>query len=434
MEEINIKDFLLYLKKYIFIIVILTFLLVFMVTIYDNNFKVPLYKAYTTVVLAKSNEQSSTITQNDIVLNQKLVTTYTEIVKSELVLEQVIKNEKLSYNAEELSKKVSVEAIQDTEILKISVQDKNPKEASKIANSIAKVFNIEVSKIYKLDNISVIDKAKVPKEVCNDTFIRDIIISIFIGIFGSIAIIFIIYYFDDSIKLSDDKHSKVELILNKYPKALVSESVKTLRTNLQFSSIDNELKTILVTSSIPGEGKSFISANLALAFAQTGKRVLIVDCDMRKGRQHKIFDVSNSKGLSNLLIDNINNISEYVHKTSVKDVFLITRGMCPPNPSELLNSEKNKNLVNLLKNKFDIVIFDGVPCNGLPDSIIMSTLVDKVLIVSSDSMTPKNVLDTTIKSLQKVNAPIAGCVLNNVSTKNGKYGKYYNYYGSKEEK
>lgn len=456
MEEINIKDFLLYLKKYIFIIVILTFLLVFMVTIYDNNFKVPLYKAYTTVVLAKSNEQSSTITQNDIVLNQKLVTTYTEIVKSELVLEQVIKNEKLSYNAEELSKKVSVEAIQDTEILKISVQDKNPKEASKIANSIAKVFNIEVSKIYKLDNISVIDKAKVPKEVCNDTFIRDIIISIFIGVFGSIAIIFIIYYFDDSIKLSDDleeqigmpvvakifksdvkgidKHSKVELILNKYPKALVSESVKTLRTNLQFSSIDNELKTILVTSSIPGEGKSFISANLALAFAQTGKRVLIVDCDMRKGRQHKIFDVSNSKGLSNLLIDNINNISEYVHKTSVKDVFLITRGMCPPNPSELLNSEKNKNLVNLLKNKFDIVIFDGVPCNGLPDSIIMSTLVDKVLIVSSDSMTPKNVLDTTIKSLQKVNAPIAGCVLNNVSTKNGKYGKYYNYYGSKEEK
>ena len=209
MEEINIKDFLLYLKKYIFIIVILTFLLVFMVTIYDNNFKVPLYKAYTTVVLAKSNEQSSTITQNDIVLNQKLVTTYTEIVKSELVLEQVIKNEKLSYNAEELSKKVSVEAIQDTEILKISVQDKNPKEASKIANSIAKVFNIEVSKIYKLDNISVIDKAKVPKEVCNDTFIRDIIISIFIGIFGSIAIIFIIYYFDDSIKLSDDLEEQI---------------------------------------------------------------------------------------------------------------------------------------------------------------------------------------------------------------------------------
>ena len=112
----------------------------------------------------------------------------------------------------------------------------------------------------------------------------------------------------------------------------------------------------------------------------------------------------------------------------------INTALCPPNPSELLNSNKNSELIKILKNKFDIVIFDGVPCNGLPDSIIMSTLVDKVLIVSSDSMTPKNVLDTTIKSLQKVNAPIAGCVLNNVSTKNGKYGKYYNYYGSKEEK
>ena len=451
MEEINIKDFLLYLKKYIFIIVILTFLLVFMVTIYDNNFKVPLYKAYTTVVLAKSNEQSSTITQNDIVLNQKLVTTYTEIVKSELVLEQVIKNEKLSYNAEELSKKVSVEAIQDTEILKISVQDKNPKEASKIANSIAKVFNIEVSKIYKLDNISVIDKAKVPKEVCNDTFIRDIIISIFIGIFGSIAIIFIIYYFDDSIKLSDDleeqigmpvvakifksdakgidKHSKVELILNKYPKALVSESVKTLRTNLQFSSIDNELKTILVTSSIPGEGKSFISANLAISFTQTDKKVLIVDCDMRKGRQHRIFKLSNTKGLSNLLIDDMTNYKDYINKTSIKNLYVMTRGTVPPNPSELLNSNKNSELIKILRSKFDIIIFDGVPCNGLPDSIIMSKLVDKVLIVSSESVTPRSVLESTKKQLKNVEAPVAGDVLNNVNRKNSKYGKYYGYYG-----
>ena len=451
MEEINIKDFLLYLKKYIFIIVILTFLLVFMVTIYDNNFKVPLYKAYTTVVLAKSNEQSSTITQNDIVLNQKLVTTYTEIVKSELVLEQVIKNEKLSYNAEELSKKVSVEAIQDTEILKISVQDKNPKEASKIANSIAKVFNIEVSKIYKLDNISVIDKAKVPKEVCNDTFIRDIIISIFIGIFGSIAIIFIIYYFDDSIKLSDDleeqigmpvvakifksdakgidKHSKVELILNKYPKALVSESVKTLRTNLQFSSVDSELKTILVTSSIPGEGKSFISANLAISFTQTDKKVLIVDCDMRKGRQHRIFKLSNTKGLSNLLIDDMTNYKDYINKTSIKNLYVMTRGTVPPNPSELLNSNKNSELIKILRSKFDIIIFDGVPCNGLPDSIIMSKLVDKVLIVSSESVTPRSVLESTKKQLKNVEAPVAGDVLNNVNRKNSKYGKYYGYYG-----
>ena len=457
MEEINIKDFFNYLKKYILIICGVVVIFVIGVFIYDKSIKKPLYTTYTTIILTKSNETqtSTTITQNDILLNQKLVETYTRIIKSKLVLDQVISETGITYTAEELGQNVAVEAYENTEMLKISVTDSDPELAASIANSIAQVFSGEVAKIYQMNNISVIDIAQVPEEVSNNTLTRDFFIALFISIFGSIGVIFIIYYFDDSIKLTDDleeeigmpviakvfksdigskNRGKVELLVQKYPKSVVSESIKTLRTNLQFSSFDSELKTILVTSSIPGEGKSFISANLALEFAQTDKKVLIVDCDMRKGRQHKIFDVSNSKGLSNLLIDNINNISEYVHKTSVKDVFLITRGMCPPNPSELLNSEKNKNLVNLLKNKFDIVIFDGVPCNGLPDSIIMSTLVDKVLIVSSDSMTPKNVLDTTIKSLQKVNAPIAGCVLNNVSTKNGKYGKYYNYYGSKEEK
>lgn len=160
---------------------------------------------------------------------------------------------------------------------------------------------------------------------------------------------------------------------------------------------------------------------------------MLIDSDMRKGRQHKIFKVSNTKGLSNLFIDDVSNISEYVQKTSIKDLYLITRGVCPPNPSELLNSKKNKELVKLLKNKFDVVIFDGVPCNGLPDSIIMSTLVDRVLIVSSETVTPKSVLESTKKELEKVNAPVAGVILNNVDKKGSAYGKYYSYYGDKDK-
>lgn len=455
MEEINIRDFLNYLKKYVLVIVAVALVLVIGVFVYDKSIKKPLYTTYTTIILTKSNEAQTgtTITQNDILLNQKLVETYSKIIKSKLVLEQVISETGVTYTTEELSENVSVEAYENTEMLKISVTDQDPELAANIANSIAQVFSGEIAKIYQINNISVVDVAVTPEEVSNNTLKRDLLIALFIGIFGTIGVVFVVYYFDDTVKLTDDleeeigmpvvakvfksdigskNNRKVELLAQKYPKSVVSESIKTLRTNLQFSSVDEDIKTILITSSIPGEGKSFISANLAISFAQTDKRVLIVDCDMRKGRQHRIFKLSNSKGLSNLLIDDMTNLKDYINKTSVPGVHVITRGTVPPNPSELLNSKKNADLLRVLKAKYDVIIYDGVPCNGLPDSIIMSKLVDKVLIVSSDSMTPKSVLESTKKQLESVNAPVAGDVLNNVNRKNSTYGKYYGYYGDSQ--
>ena len=455
MEEINIRDFLNYLKKYVLVIVAVALVLIIGVFIYDKSIKKPLYTTYTTIILTKSNETQTgtTITQNDILLNQKLVETYSKIIKSKLVLEQVISETGVTYTAEELSENVSVEAYENTEMLKISVTDQDPELAANIANSIAQVFSGEIAKIYQINNISVVDVAVTPEEVSNNTLKRDLLLALFVSIFGTIGVVFVVYYFDDTVKLTDDleeeigmpvvakvfksdigskNNRKVELLAQKYPKSVVSESIKTLRTNLQFSSVDEDIKTILITSSIPGEGKSFISANLAISFAQTDKRVLIVDCDMRKGRQHRIFKLSNSKGLSNLLIDDMTNLKDYINKTSVPGVHVITRGTVPPNPSELLNSKKNADLLRVLKAKYDVIIYDGVPCNGLPDSIIMSKLVDKVLIVSSDSMTPKSVLESTKKQLESVNAPVAGDVLNNVNRKNSTYGKYYGYYGDSQ--
>ena len=455
MEEINIRDFLNYLKKYVLVIAAVALVLVIGVFVYDKSIKKPLYTTYTTIILTKSNEAQTgtTITQNDILLNQKLVETYSKIIKSKLVLEQVISETGVTYTAEELGENVNVEAYENTEMLKISVTDQDPELAASIANSIAQVFSGEIAKIYQINNISVVDVAVTPEEVSNNTLKRDLLIALFISIFGTVGVVFVVYYFDDTVKLTDNleeeigmpvvakvfksdigskNNRKVELLAQKYPKSVVSESIKTLRTNLQFSSVDEDIKTILITSSIPGEGKSFISANLAISFAQTDKRVLIVDCDMRKGRQHRIFKLSNSKGLSNLLIDDMTNLKDYINKTSVPGVHVITRGTVPPNPSELLNSKKNADLLRVLKAKYDVIIYDGVPCNGLPDSIIMSKLVDKVLIVSSDSMTPKSVLESTKKQLESVNAPVAGDVLNNVNRKNSTYGKYYGYYGDSQ--
>lgn len=220
-----------------------------------------------------------------------------------------------------------------------------------------------------------------------------------------------------------------ELILNYDPKSIISETIRTLRTNLQFTSVDKKLCTILITSSVPGEGKSFIAANLAVAFAQSGARVLLVDCDIRKGRQHYIFGCHNKKGLSNLLLENVSEkYSEYIQETEIDNLSIMFRGVTPPNPSELLGSEKNKELISILKEKYDIVIFDSAPINGgLTDSLIMGTLVDGVVIVSAYKETPVSLLNSTKKSLENVNANILGVVLNRADSKSKKY--YGHYYG-----
>lgn len=220
-----------------------------------------------------------------------------------------------------------------------------------------------------------------------------------------------------------------ELVLNNEPKAVISETIRTLRTNLQFASVDKKLRTILITSSVPGEGKSFIASNLAVAFAQSGTRVLLVDCDIRKGRQHYIFGCHNQKGLSNLLLENVEEkYSEYIQETKIKNLSVMFRGVTPPNPSELLGSEKNKVLIDILKDNYDIVIFDSAPINGgLTDSLIMGTLVDGVVIVSAHKETPISLLNNTKKSLENVNANILGVVLNRANSKSKKY--YGHYYG-----
>ncbi len=217
-----------------------------------------------------------------------------------------------------------------------------------------------------------------------------------------------------------------ELIVHEKPKSNVSEAFKTIRTNLQFSSVDEEVKSILVTSSIPGEGKSFVSANLAVAFAQAGSKVLIVDCDLRRGRQHNIFKVNNNLGLSNLLIDNTDKKDEkYFHKTEIKNLFVLPRGIVPPNPSEILASDKNKNLVKILEKTFDMVIYDGPPVNGLADSIIMAGIVKKVIIVSSHKTTKMEQLQNTKRNLEKFENKIAGIIVNKMPVRKDRYYSYY---------
>ncbi len=216
------------------------------------------------------------------------------------------------------------------------------------------------------------------------------------------------------------------VISHKNPKSMISESIKILRTNLQFSNVDGKLKTLMITSSVPGEGKSFTTANLAVSFAALGMRTLVIDCDMRRGTQHKQFSLTNVNGLSDLLLDAAPDYTKYAKITTVDNLEVITAGTVPPNPSELLSSTSFTNILNALKERYDIILLDVPPVTVVPDASIVATKVDRTVLVTRIKVTPMEELEKTKKMLENVKANMAGVVVNGVKTSSKKY--YGNYY------
>lgn len=229
---------------------------------------------------------------------------------------------------------------------------------------------------------------------------------------------------------------KREIITFREPKSPISEIFRTLRTNVQFANTKRGLHSLLITSTTPSEGKSWVSANLAVAFAQAGKKVILVDCDMRKGRQFSIFGVAPTPGLSNYL-SGINsngeessaNILSYLKETEVNNLYLITAGNIPPNPSELLVSEQMMQAVEELKSICDLVIFDGTPSSLVTDAVIISRYVDTTLIVSAYKTTKMDELEKVKRDIENVGGKIAGVVINKVPVSQKQYYATY-YYGS----
>lgn len=227
-----------------------------------------------------------------------------------------------------------------------------------------------------------------------------------------------------------------ELPIITRPASAFSEEIKKVRTNLKFSSINEDVKVMAVTSSVPGEGKSFTTANLAVAFAQYGEKVILLDCDLRKGRQKKNFNVTvkKSEGLSNLLINKEwkTEYKNYIKKTKIENLSLIPSGSYPPNPSELLASERFDKLLEKLRKEYDVILLDCPPINGLNDTLVIASKADISILVTKYKSTSIDLLDKSKKALEAIGAKIAGVVINQVDAKETNY--YYGYYYKDDEK
>ncbi len=452
-EIINLKRLNSILRKNILIIIILILIFAIGGCIYSFNFVVPKYKSTSTVLLVsnETNKKNASVTQSDVTLNKSLLTTYGNIITSKNVLSKVKENLQLNITVEELSKNISIKEIEDTQLIKINITDRDASQAQRICREINNVFINEIKNIYNIENVTVVDEASLEEKPYNINHIKDIIIALTIGIAVSGFFVFITYALDTTVKIEQDiedyvelkvigtvpkSKEKIELIINENSKSAIVESLKFIRTNIEFLNNKTTPSSILITSCNSGEGKSWIASNMAIAYAQAKKNVIIIDSDMRKGRQHKIFSVDNKLGLSNCLNqlgenkDDYQELGKYIKETKIAKVHIMTMGSIPPNPSELLLSRKMERLIKMLKNIYDIVIIDGTPCNLVSDSIPVSRITDGTVIVTESKKTKIEDLKNLKNQISNAKGTIIGTILNKKEIKRSEYGNWY--YGNKE--
>ena len=316
---------------------------------------------------------------------------------------------------------------------------------STYGNVLAQLEEIRLAEANALDVITVVEPAKIPKHPVRPRVLMNTLMAAIVGGMIGLGAAFLIEYMDDTIKTPDDitritplstlgiiarnkKNNNGELITVTDPRSPVAEAYRTIRTGIQFASVDKPLRTLVVTSAGPSEGKSTTVANLAVVMAQAGKKVIIVDADLRKPTQHKRWKIPNTAGLTGaMLMDELTEDLDYLlNPTEVDNLWVMTSGQLPHNPSELLGSNKLQQVVDKLLETCDIVILDSPPALAVTDPVVLAQKMDGVIIVVDAGATHEPALIHVLSEMEKAQAHIVGLVLNRF--KSGSNSGYYYYY------
>jgi non-specific protein-tyrosine kinase len=482
------------------------------------------YEANATLIVGQSLSTASP-DYNQLLVSQRLSTTYASLATKRPNLEAVITKLGLDQTTDQLARSIRAVASLDSTILTITAQDADPAKAAAIANALADqliaassaiqgreaAFQASVDADLKATQdqirtvqtqvealtvkpvrtakdeadlqtlegrlvslrstfatllafssgnasnlLSVIESAVAPPTPVSPRPLLNALLAAMLGLFVGGIVLVIKEHLDDTIKTPEDVvvsaglptlgvitrmaggRSQAEmyrLAALLYPRSAATEAYRTLRANIEFASPDDEaIKTLLVTSSVPGEGKTVTAGNLAVVFAQAGQRVLLVDADLRKPGVHRLFDVPNGQGLSTLLRGEKVDLSSIAQATEQDNLHILTTGPIPPNPVELLGSRRMKSVVERLKASYDLVIFDSAPLLVVTDSAILSTLVDGTVFVIGAGG-GRRTIRLGRESLDRAGANVLGAVLNRLRdpARAGQPGTYGVYGATGEE-
>ena len=411
--------------------------------------------------------KSSEVDYEGILTNQKMVKTYTEIIKSRKIINKVKEDLKLKESYKEIYEMLNVTSVNDTEIITITVNNENNELASDIANKTAEVFIEEIKETMEINNIKVIDEAIPGNDPVSPRILFNCAIGFVGGLFIGLALAFLIESMDNKIKNHEDvkkylkiktlgvvphnsidyevsgkkkvyvNPNEVNLKIINDPTSVVSESIRMIRTNLNFS----DLKLINVTSTVPSEGKSEVISNLALSFAMLDKKVLIVDCDLRKPKVHKNFGLTRKRGVSDLVLAKGQHkyseaIQTYTDPSKKVSIDILSAGSKISNPSELINNKSFAELLKELKEDYDLVLVDCPPISSLTDGVLVSKLCDGTVYVIESERTDHQIIESCIEELKNNKAFVLGAILTKVNIKRQKklYGYKYDYYYSNYNK
>jgi capsular exopolysaccharide synthesis family protein len=301
-----------------------------------------------------------------------------------------------------------------------------------------------------VDSVVVVEPPHMPELPVSPQKMRNTLLALVLGAMLGLGAAFLVEYLDDSVKTSQDVERAIGLptlgaigemrmdgdeeilVAVEHPRATVSEALRVLRSNIQFLSVDRPLRTILVTSAWLSEGKSITVANLAAVMAQAGASVILVDADLRRPRQQRIFRKDQPKGLTNLLMDAnfAAHLDDYLQPTPVENLRLLTAGPIPPNPADLLQSKRMETLIGQLLEKAEVVLFDSPPTLVAADASLLAAKIDGTLLVAVAGDTPQPLLQQAQQALGAAGGRILGVVLNRVSQRASGYYYYYSqYYG-----
>lgn len=374
-------------------------------------------------------------------------------------VQKIVNSTKTEYEIALAQENVLVEALNDQkkEALELNKKAIQYNVLKRDAESNQQMFEVVLNRLKETDltrglkssNVRIVDRAEVPELAIKPKKKLNIMLAAVIGLFMGIGLAFFFEYLDNTIKTPEDLKRYLdlsflgpvphmdsaelkgvntpELITLHKSKSHISEAYKGLRTNIMFSFSDTEPKCLLVTSASPSEGKTITCVNLAITMAQSGAKVVVIDCDMRKPRLHRILKSKNEKGISNYLIGQCS-MKDIIQAGPTENLSIITCGQRPPNPSELLVSPNLKNAFIELKAQFDMILIDSPPVVAVTDSVIISRLVDGVSLVIHGGTTSREVVMRARDLLQNANAHLLGAIINNIDIAKRSYYYYYQYY------